>query len=245
MSPASEKEASRSGATSTPCLVCGGESDYHTSIPFLKSCEGDGEGDPVAYFLCADCGFCHAPFICDKPPEWFRENIYNADYKLFDPEYGGVRAQRQAQNMTYSYSWARRDIRHLDFGGGDGLMAERTRKKGFDSTSYDPFTSDEKPTGTFNLITCFEVFEHVPGPNELMRQLTEYLAPEGLILASTNLSDGQDISRWWYAAPRNGHISLFSRKSLAILAEKHGLNSLIDVNGGHYFYRELPYWAVG
>ncbi len=227
------------------CPVCGGESRHHVDIPMQKSCEGNGGGDLVAYFLCASCGFCHAPEMCNKPPEWFREHIYNDDYILFDPEYSGERANRQARNLIYSYSFARKRIRHLDFGSGDGRLTEKLLKAGFDSTAYDPFVHTELPSGKFNLITSFEVFEHVPGPQELMRGVASFLDDEGLILASTNISDGEDIGRWWYAAPRNGHISLFSRKSLTILAEKHGLESLIDANGAHYFYRSLPDWAVG
>jgi len=183
--------------------------------------------------------------MCNKPPEWFREHIYNDDYILFDPEYKGERADRQAKNLIYSYSFARKKIRHLDFGSGDGRLTEKLLKAGFDSTAYDPFVHFEAPAGKFNLITVFEVFEHVPDPQRLMRHLASYLDDEGLILASTNVSDGQDIGGWWYAAPRNGHISLFSRKSLKTLAVQHGLEPLIDGNGGHYFYRSLPEWATG
>lgn len=226
------------------CPVCGGVSTHHTDLPMKKSCEGHTGGDPVAYFLCRDCGFCHAPEMCNKPPEWFAEHIYNAEYVQFDPEYTGERAARQARNVIYSYSWAKKQIRHLDFGSGDGQLTERLIKAGFDSTAYDPFVHLEAPAGRFNLITSFEVFEHVPDPQRLMRHLVSYLAPEGLILASTCLSDGHDIADWWYASPRNGHISLYSRKSLEELAEQVGLKHMITNEGTHYFYRTLPAWAV-
>jgi hypothetical protein len=40
------------------------------------------------------------------------------------------------------------------------------------------------------------------------------------VLFSTLLSDGEIVRgrplRWWYAAPRNGHISLFSAQSLRL-----------------------------
>lgn len=227
------------------CPVCGGRSDHHVDLPMLKSCEGHDGGDPVGYFVCADCGFCHAPEMCNKPPEWFAEHIYNDDYVKFDPEYKGERAARQARNLIYSYSWARKDIRHLDFGSGDGQLTQRMIKAGFTSEAYDPFVHVEAPAGLFNLITCFEVFEHVPDPQRLMRHLASYLAPEGLILASTNVSDGEDIATWWYASPRNGHISLYSKRSLELLAKQHSLEAIVDRNGGHYFYRNLPSWAVG
>ena len=48
-----------------------------------------------------------------------------------------------------------------------------------------------------------------------------------LILLGTGTHD-HHVSKnarlsWWYAAPRNGHISLFSRKSLGMLAARFGL----------------------
>ena len=79
--------------------------------------------------------------------------------------------------------------------------------------------------GKFNLITAYEVFEHVPDVNVLMKNLTEAMTEDCLILFSTlaldeNIKKNRRIT-WWYASPRNGHISLFSKKSLAILGSKY------------------------
>ena len=161
-----------------------------------------------------------------------------------DGEGDGARAERQAKNIIYAYSWARKQIRHLDYGSGDGQLTQRLLKAGFDSTDYDPFIHSDAPTGKFNLITCFEVLEHAPDPQRVMRELASYLAPEGILIASTMLSDGNDISDWWYAAPRNGHISLYSGKSLGELAVMNSLCARINSEGTHSFFRKLPVWAV-
>lgn len=227
------------------CPICSGQSAHVADIPFNKSCDHDeASGDLIAYHACQDCGFSWAPDLCAKPPEWFAANIYNADYHLFDPEYDGIRAERQAKNIIYAYSWARKQIRHLDYGSGDGQLTQRLLKAGFDSTAYDPFIHLEAPSGQFNLITCFEVLEHAPDPNRVMRHLASYLAPEGVLIASTMLSDGNDLADWWYAAPRNGHISLYSGKSLGELAVKHRLCARISSGGTHSFFRKLPAWAT-
>lgn len=227
------------------CPICQGPGDHTVDIPFNKSCEADeATGSPITYFTCRDCRFSWAPWLCAKDPAWFAEHIYNADYHKFDPEYDGQRAARQAQNIIYAYNWARKQIRHLDFGSGGGQLTERLTKAGFDSTAYDPFVHLEAPAGRFNLITCFEVLEHVPDPDRLMRHLASYLDDTGVLIASTLLTDGQgNLRDWWYAAPRNGHIALYSGQALGQLAVKHGLQARISSEGTHSFFRKMPDWA--
>ena len=179
---------------------------------------------------------------------WFLEHIYNDEYVKVDPEYVKDRPERQSKNLIYRYSYARKAIRHLDYGAGNGELVRRMAAAGFDSTPYDPFSHASRPEGVFNLISCFEVFEHVPDPQALMADLASLLSPQGVLLFSTLTSDGA-ISQgkpldWWYAAPRNGHISLFSRESLARLAKQHGLHYQITQQGTHAFWKELPPWAA-
>lgn len=226
------------------CPICKSSNARAETIPFDKSCETDSDsGDPVEYLTCVDCGYAWAPELCAKPASWFAEHIYNADYGKFDPEYDGTRAARQAQNIKFAYSFARARIRHLDFGSGEGLLTAKLKQAGFDSTSYDPFVHLEAPAGKFNLITCFEVFEHAPDPQRLFRHLASYLDDTGILIASTQLVSAGSLRHWWYASPRNGHISLFSAKSLCILATQHGLQARVNSEGTHSFFRQIPEWA--
>jgi len=125
-----------------------------------------------------------------------------------------------------------------------------SRSSNWQSVSYDPFVdrdTDVGQLGRFELITAFEVFEHVPDVRELASNLPALLAPDGLVLFSTVLSDGhirsdQKLS-WWYASPRNGHISLFSRDSLAILARDSGFFLGSFSEGFHVFFTKVPPWA--
>lgn len=228
------------------CPICKGQIRLLADIPFGRSCEGSGEGAPVSYWQCSDCEYCFAPDLCSQSPEWFSEHIYNADYILYDPEYDGIRSDKNAQNLIFSFSWVKNQIRHLDYGSGDGRLTKRMVRAGFDSSAYDPFNQADAPKGTFNLITAYEVFEHAADPQKLMRDLSSYLDDGGAIIASTLLSDGKDIAEWWYAAPRNGHVSLFSRKSLGTLALQHGLRAWISTEGVHLFAKRiLPAWIDG
>jgi len=226
------------------CPICCGAAKPEAIIPFNKSCEGLGTGgEMIDYWACEECGFTWSPELCAKDPAWFAEHIYNSDYIKFDPEYGGERAARQAKNLIFAYHWARKKIRHLDYGSGDGLLTKKLAKAGFDSTPYDPFVHTEVPVGKFNLITCFEVLEHVPDPGRLMADLAGYLDDEGVLITSTLLRDKDvPLDQWWYAAPRNGHISLYSGTSLGKLAVANGLQACISTVGTHTFHRKLPTW---
>ncbi|HEV7816465.1 MAG TPA: class I SAM-dependent methyltransferase [Janthinobacterium sp.] len=238
------------------CPVCGGSCALLDVVDLNKSCEeANGvflplAGVPVYYALCGGCGFCHAPQLWQWSMREFEEKIYNADYVLADPHYAEARPRASAADLIAMFGAAAKGIRHLDYGGGHGMLSRLLNEAGWSSTSYDPFVNKEldlKSVGRFDLITAYEVFEHVPDVDRLMAELVSLLAPGGMVLFSTMLSDGHIQPRqrlsWWYAAPRNGHISLFSRASLELLARKAGLNlgSFSDVF--HLLYSGVPAWA--
>ncbi len=241
--------------TLSPCPLCHGTAEWLDVVDFNKSCEeAQGKflplsGVPIYYALCTDCGFCFAPQICAWPAETFERWIYNADYADVDPDYLGTRPRNNAGALTKAFPQSP-GVRHLDYGGGDGLLARLLRERGWDSSSYDPLlerNQDPESPGRFEFITAFEVFEHVPDLNALMRDLQRLRAPNGIVLFSTQITDGQLRARqrigWWYASPRNGHISLFSRKSLVVLAQHLSLNFASFSSGLHCFFGAVPSWA--
>jgi SAM-dependent methyltransferase len=212
---------------------------------------GDAGAPAVAYWLCAGCGFCFAPEVARWTLEEFEARIYNEDYIRYDPDAVERRPSENAKLLERLFGRDKGSIRHLDYGGGRGLLSRLLRDAGWDSTSYDPFFDrgrEPSALGKFDLVTAFEVFEHVPDVNRLVSDLAGLLVDDGLVFFSTLVSDGhiapgQPLD-WWYAAPRNGHISLHTRRSLAILAGKQGfrLGSLSEV--AHVFCRTIPPWAA-
>ncbi len=238
------------------CPVCRETCSLLDVVDFNKSCEEIRgkflglSGIPVYYALCMQCGFCFAPEILSWQLEAFENKIYNSEYILVDPDYIETRPRANANTVISMFNEQTQLIKHLDYGGGNGLLANLLNESGFNSTTYDPFVDrniDLKKLGQFNLITAFEVFEHVPDIHELMSNLRLLLAPNGLILFSTLLSDGnihanQRLS-WWYASPRNGHISLFSENSLTLFAHSNGFNLGSFSAGFHVLFTEVPIWA--
>ncbi len=239
------------------CPVCRKPAAPLGAVDFNKNCQEPRglrlapAGRAVQYLACRTCGFAFAPEFAGWTPEDFTREIYNAGYGAVDPDHAGVRPRANADTLLATFPAHARPARHLDYGGGAGRLSELLRAAGWDSTSYDPFYAADagrQPAGTYPLITCFEVFEHVPDVRGLAQRLDTLLAADGLILASTLVSDGQIAPgrplTWWYASPRNGHVSLFSSRSLDLLATRQGWRRASFSPESHVFWRgEFPGWA--
>ena len=236
------------------CKVCRGPSLLFGVVDFHKSCvEAQGRklplcGYPVYYRRCARCGFSFTDAFDGWTAEEFRRRIYNDDYILVDPDYVEARPAANARLVAESFQASRDSMRILDYGGGSGLLAERLRERGFSAASYDPFARlDEVPDERFDLITCFEVMEHVPQPRETVAAMVSLLKDDGVILFST-LEQPAEFERvglnWWYAAPRNGHISLYTPAALACLFKAHGMSVGSFSAVLHIAYGRVPGFAA-
>lgn len=239
-----------------PCLVCGGTAVLLDVVDFNKSCEEQRgkflplSGVPIYYLLCRTCGFLFAPEFAEWTLDDFRSKIYNDGYINVDPDYADTRPRVNAENLLRMFRDRQAQIKHLDYGGGSGTLSKLLVENGWCSASYDPFVDDAawgENIGKYNLITAFEVFEHVPDPRKLVTTIVQLLTSDGVVLFSTLTSDGHIAPNrrvtWWYASPRNGHISLFSKKSLAILAAKEHLRFGSFSPGFHVFWKTVPPWA--
>lgn len=243
------------------CPVCRKPTAPLGTVDFNRSCaEAQGRrlapaNRPVQYVMCRTCGFAFAPEFAAWTAEDFAREIYNEGYAAVDPDHRDLRPRANAATLLGMFPGASRPARHLDYGGGAGRLSEVLRAAGWDSTCHDPFFHDggfagdaPAPAGTYSLITCFEVFEHVTDPRALAARLDGLLAPDGLMLVSTLVSDGQLAPgkplTWWYAAPRNGHVSLYSRTSLDMLATRQGWRFASFSPESHVFWRgEFPAFA--
>jgi SAM-dependent methyltransferase len=249
--------ANRGTRHQEPCPVCGAPSSLYGAVDFNKSCEElrgkflPPSDIPVAYYRCTNCEFCFAPEIAKWNLAEFEERIYNKDYALVDPDYAEARPQAIAGSLRSMFGSHGLSIKHLDYGGGNGRLSRLLAQEGWNSSSYDPFVDRNRRAeelGQFDLITAFEVFEHVPNPRKLMQEVSTLLVPDGIVLFSTLLSDGilesHEGLKWWYASPRNGHISLFSTQSLNVLAGANDFQLGTLAHGLHCMWRSVPDWAA-
>lgn len=132
----------------------------------------------------------------------------------------------------------------LDYGTGNGMLAGALADaKGPDSqiigldffetapvsigaAAYRSFAAAKSLAGQADLLTCFHVLEHDDDPHAMLRRLTDFLKPGGVIVLEVPNADcvwnpwfGRHCANW-YAPFHRLH---FSRRSLRTLCETNGL----------------------
>jgi Methyltransferase domain len=241
-------------AKEAPCKCCGAQAYPYGVVDFHKNCEIqrrrvlDISGVPIYYYRCPACHFIFTTAFDQFSNEDFSKYIYNEDYALVDPDYQEARPRGNAAILCQLFSAARPSC-ILDYGGGNGALAELLRASGFSRVeTYDPFVPrfTAKPADRFDCIVSFEVVEHSTDPARVFAEMNDFLTDTGLILFSTLLQpaniDEQGLN-WWYAGPRNGHVSLFSRTSLAKVVAPFGFKLGSFHDGVHVLFREVPEFA--
>ena len=239
-------------AAASSCKICGGQASLFGVVDFNRSCEDWREvffplsGVPVYYRRCAECKFLFTDAFDDWSIEQFKTHIYNDAYKLIDPEYESARARTNADAVARLWGAVKTETRLLDYGGGNGTFCALLRDAGFPvAVTFDPMVPEHAtpPEGKFDLVTSFETFEHLPDPAAAIASILEFMAEPGLIFFTTSLQPA-DIEKqrlnWWYAAPRNGHISLFSGEALRRAWSRHGYKVATLGNNTHFAFRTLP-----
>ncbi|HUD88615.1 MAG TPA: class I SAM-dependent methyltransferase [Xanthobacteraceae bacterium] len=221
-----------------PCQICGGAARTVLLKEQNVSCGDYFEGrrlyeqdlGEIALVECTQCGFGYFPELQSWPEAKFRTDIYNADYHLCDPPFLDERPRKLA-------AWLGSNLKPcdlIDFGGGEGKMADLLAANGFRARSYDPFYGDPTfPTGDADVVTAFEVVEHVPDQSGLFGALASLRRRGGLLVFSTSLKTKTIAGDWWYTSARNGHVSFHTADSLKRTLDKFGLTGVSLSNQIH------------
>ena len=115
-----------------PCPICDGSTVVLDCIDFSKGFPKSGM--PIYYNLCDDCDFCFSPEMYDWTPEQFGKYVYNDDYIKIDPDYWYDRPKNNSEKIIGRFDTQKHQIRHLDYGGGRGVLVQILKDHGFNST---------------------------------------------------------------------------------------------------------------
>ncbi len=235
----------------TSCKICGGKSEFFASVDFAKHCnlqispEYSNATEMVNYCRCSLCDLIFTTFVDTYSNSDFRKFIYNEDYVKFDPLYPKIRPETNARFLRAllrdAFGPAGRP-RILDYGAGSGLLS-RLLADEFAVENYDALNPafDVLPAGPFDVIFSAEVVEHMPFPKLFAAEWRACLSDLGCVIFSTKTQpDDIDVQRggWWYLGPRNGHVTLYSERSLAALFAPVGMACESLSEDWHIAYRD-------
>jgi hypothetical protein len=193
----------------------------------------------VEYRRCGGCGSLQT-----EPPYWLDEAYLGNGEKennLSSVDTGA--AHRNVTNLAASLIVARtlKLTNVLDFGGGDGLLCRLLRDHGLNAFVKDAHADATYARGfsepdftTPDLLTAFEVLEHLGSPAEDLQQIFE--GKPSAIFVSTLPYGGQGPD-WWYLTPTTGqHVFFYGEEAFKHIASEYGYD-LVRAGGYTLFVK--------
>ena len=226
-----------------------------------------------AEYVLLECAACALIFQRDIPDEYMSEIAYE---RWVDPDKawdrrskGIIRARgRYALEIMGVLDFMKREpesLRFLDYGMGWGFWVEMARAFAVDVYGLEPAASrnsraseqglqvidvEQMKNLSFDFINTEQVFEHLPEPYETAVQLSQVLAPGGILKISVpnsmrvkrNLKRGNWLKK---GNPLNDvfplqHINAFTHRSIIRLGERVGLEHVPIP--ARLRYRYMPTW---
>jgi ubiquinone/menaquinone biosynthesis C-methylase UbiE len=146
----------------------------------------------------------------------------------------------------------------LDVPAGEGALALRLARAGFDVRCCDLYTEIFRPReieikrgdlsgtlpfadATFDYLTCVEGLEHIENPQQAVREFSRILRPGGQLITSIpNILNIEERIKWLLHG-YTSHFKPLSREHLAGLREEFGEMEEIGLHVNPISYSELRY----
>lgn len=203
-------------------------------------------------YRCSACGLARTQLKEDY--KTFLKNHYSRGYYTGDPSYSAYVSYkddkphivRNMRKFLKSIQKEKPGGRLLDVGCAMGYFVELALAAGYDAYGFDPssyavahakktlvngrvqvgdVSSVSYPPKSFDVITMFDVFEHLDDPAAALVRVREWLADDGVVVIATG--DTQSAAarvlgrRWTFYIPPQ-HLFFFNRKNLSLLFSRLG-----------------------
>jgi 2-polyprenyl-3-methyl-5-hydroxy-6-metoxy-1,4-benzoquinol methylase len=251
------------------CPLCGAD-DYHVR---LHDRFGAGTLDPQVHYTSTssafgqhgrivECRSCGMVYMNPRPHHQKVQDSYGEvrDERYLEEEQGRVETFTESLELVAGFAPGRR---LLDVGCHVGTFLEIAEQAGFDVAGVEPsrWAADVArkrisgtvhcgavedaplPDGGYDVVTMWDVVEHLPDPALDLRAVYHALRPGGIFSLSTMDVDALFPrvagSRWpWYMQM---HLVYFSRRTLAEMLRREGFH-IVDVRA-HVRRVRLSYLA--
>ena len=221
-------------ATTERCRVCGAAAPFIFSQAVL--------GRPVSYFDCGACGY-----VQTEMPYWL-DQAYSSAINDVDTGILWRNSLNLRRVVMTLVALGRLHGTVIDHAGGYGILVRLLRDAGVDALWRDKYCENllargfEAHARQCDLVTAFEVFEHLVDP---LTELSVMLEQAPAVLISTELvlrDDAPPRTDWWYLGPEHGqHVGFFRRRTLEYLAQKLNCDYRTDGRSLHLFcLRRVP-----
>lgn len=204
------------------CKICENNTDFFSEAFLLNKYI-------IKYYICKNCSF-----IQTENPYWLKEAYSDAinysDIGILKRNLDLINPTKNIINFFFD-----KKQNFIDYGAGYGIFVRIMRDKGYSFFWNDRYCENlfarnfEATEDNYELLTAYEVFEHLENPLEEIKLMLKY---SGNILFTTYLlpNNKPKPGEWWYYALDHGqHISIYTKKSLEILAKK--INKKLVSNG--------------
>ena len=215
----------------TNCPLCSAQLEPYADGTILGT-------RPVSYVRCTQCRSVFLP-----EPTWLDEAYSSAISAL---DVGLLERCIQLANVTTALIAAERLSRgtFLDFAGGYGTLTRLMRDRSFDFRHNDPLCENIFAKGfdaslerRYDLITAFEVLEHLADPIETLAPvavLTDFMLVTTQVLPEPAPRPGE----WDYFAEDSGqHITFYTVDGLRALGKELGFELTSSGRLVHLFHR--------
>ncbi len=201
----------------------------------------------VSYFRCTNCFF-----IQTEEPYWLEEAYGLGAISALDV--GIMSRNLMLVNKTKTIIGKLfenlNDFCGVDYGGGHGIFVRMIRDLGFNFYRQDLYGENlyaryfdvmDLPLNTkFNILTAFEVLEHLPNPVEEIKKMFTY---SDLLLFSTELQPSNeiiDLEKWWYIVPEGGqHVAFYNKLTFQKIESILNVNYYTNNNNLHILSKNI------